>query len=214
MRKTNFLPEIKNIFSNLKRKYKRIPSFLQWKQVFKVLTKREKNLFLIFFIGALGSITFLGLNFYLENTEVEPAPGSVYVEGVVGHPRFINPILVNNDVDRDLIELLFSGLMKYDENGEIILDLAKDYEVREEGRVYEFLLKEDIFWHDNTPFSVDDIIFTIKAIQNSDYKNPERGNWLGVEVKKISERTVRFELKESYGPFLERTTLKILPQHI
>jgi len=214
MEKINFLARTKNAFLNFKKKYRRFPSLSQWKRAFKVLTKQEKILFLVFFIGGLGAVVFLSLNFYLENTEIKPAPGATYIEGTVGQPGFINPILADSNTDRDLIELLFSGLMKYNKKGEVVPDLAKHYEIKEEGRVYDFLLKENIFWHDNAPFSVEDIIFTIQIIQDSDYKNPERANWLGVKVEKISDKTVRFRLEEPYGPFLERTTLKILPKHI
>jgi len=137
------------------------------------------------------------------------------VEGIVGSPRFINPLYGSTqDVDRDLVQLLFSGLMKYDEKGEIVTDLAKNLSVENGGKTIIVNLKENIFWHDEKPFRADDIVFTIQALKDPAYKSPVRANWVGVEVLKVSELQVRFELREPYAPFIERLTLPILPAHI
>jgi len=195
--------------------FKKWPSKNQWRQFFKVLTKKEKIIFSIFLGLFLISFTFLSFSFYFQNTELKPAFGGVYTEGVVGFPRFINPIYgVTSDADRDLIEILFAGLMKYDENGKLVPDLAKTYKIKEEGKVYEFYLKENIFWQDGTPITARDVIFTIKAIQNPDCKSPLRASWIGIEVEKISERGITFQLKNPYSAFLENATLKIVPEHI
>lgn len=191
------------------------PSRSQWGQFFKVLDKKEKIIFFVFLSFGIFSFLFLSINFYLKNTEIIPAKGGIHIEGVVGSPRFINPIYAPAyDVDRDLTELIYSGLVKYDKNGKIIPDLAKDYKILEEGKVYEFYLKENLLWQDSQPLTVDDLVFTIKSIQNPSLKSPIRASWLGVKVEKISELTVRFELKNPSAVFLENCTLKILPKHI
>jgi hypothetical protein len=59
------------------------PSFSQWKQIFKVLKKKEKITFLCFFVLALGSLGFLTTDFYINHTNVAPALGGTYIEGVV-----------------------------------------------------------------------------------------------------------------------------------
>ena len=137
------------------------------------------------------------------------------IEGIVGSPRFINPLYGSTqDVDRDLVQLLFSGLMKYDTGGQIVVDLAKNITVENGGKTIIVNLKENIFWHDEKPFVADDIVFTIQALKDPAYKSPVRANWVGVEVSRVSELRVRFELREPYAPFVERLTLPILPAHI
>jgi len=171
-------------------------------------------MFFLFLFLALSSFVFLSVNFYFKNTEIKLAPGGIYVEGVIGSPRFINPIYTPlNDVDRDLTELLFSGLMKYNSKGEIVSDLA-NCNTEEEGKIYECHLKGNIIWHDGEKLTSDDVIFTIKTIQDPEYESPLRINWLGIEVEKISDLGIRFKLKNPYSPFLETLTLKILPKHI
>ncbi|MCX6759670.1 MAG: ABC transporter substrate-binding protein [Candidatus Nealsonbacteria bacterium] len=191
------------------------PSKLQWRQFFKVLSKKEKIVFFVFLFLAFSSFLFLSNNFYLKNTEIKPAKGGTYIEGVVGSPRFINPLYSQtNDVDRDLTELIYSGLMKHNEEGKVVIDLAKEYKIIEDGKIFEFYLKENLLWSDGKSLTADDVIFTIKTIQDPSSKSPIRASWLGVKVEKISDLGIRFELKNSSAVFLENCTLKIMPKHI
>jgi len=190
------------------------PTKSQRRQFFKTLTKKEKTALFVFFLLFFFSSSFLLLNFYFKNTEKVPAQGGTFIEGIIGQPRFINPVYANSDVDRDLAQLIFSGLMKYDENLNIVPDLAERYEIGPEGKVYKFYLKENLLWQDKAPLTVDDIIFTIKTIQNPDFKSPLQANWVGVEIEKINELEIKFTLKKSYGAFIENCTLGILPKHI
>ena len=202
---------------NFEKKYGalKFPKTFQLRQFFKALEKKEKIVFLSLLFLFLFSAAFLSLNFYFKNTELQPAYGGTYTEGLIGQPKFINPIYASvNDVDRDLTEIIFSGLMKYSPNGEIVPDLAKEYEIREAGKVYELALREGVFWHDGQPFSADDVIFTVKIIQDPNYNSPLRALLFGVEVDRIDNFRVRFRLKNPYAPFLETLTFKVLPKHI
>ena len=175
------------------------PSKKQWSRLFKVLSKKERLFFIVCCSLVLSSSLVLGRSFYLNNTEIEPAIAGEYSEGMIGQPRFINPIYVSsNDVDRDLVEILFSGLMKYNGQGEIVLDLAESYNVKDEGRTFEFYLKDNIFWSDGHKFTSEDVIFTIETIQDPSYKSPLRANWLGVELERISEKGIRFKLQKPH----------------
>lgn len=161
------------------------------------------------------SFIFLSTDFYLTYTKVVAASGGLYKEGLVGQPRFINPVYgQTNDIDRDLIELVFSGLMKYDNNGKLVTDLADSYTISDDGKTYDFKLKNNIFWQDGQPITAEDVSFTIQTIQNPDYKSPLRANWLDVTAEIISEKEIRLRLKSPYSSFLETCTVKIIPKHI
>ena len=200
-------------FLNHFKKY--FPTLGQWGQFFNALSKREKIAFFIFFGLAIFSGIFLNLNFYFKNTEIVPAFGGVYREGLIGQPRFINPLyLSTQDVDRDLVELLFPGLMKYNEKGELVKDLIKEYKIKENGKVFEVSLRDNVFWHDGKPLTADDVIFTVNLIQDPQYQSPLRIKWFGIGIEKISDNTLLFKLPEKYSGFLENLTLKIIPKHI
>ncbi|OGZ18704.1 MAG: hypothetical protein A2175_00235 [Candidatus Nealsonbacteria bacterium RBG_13_42_11] len=195
------------------------PSGSQWRQFFKVLSRKEKKIFFVFLFLAVFSLLLLFFTFYFKHTEIVPDDDGIYIEAVIGSPRFINPLYAaTSDVDRDLTELIYSGLMKYDaaatELNKIIPDLIKEYKISEDGKVYEFYLKDNLLWSDGAPLTADDVVFTIKTIQNPSFKSPIRASWLGVEVEKISDSGIRFELKNPSTVFLENCTLKILPQHL
>lgn len=182
--------------------------------IWRALSKRERFViyFLIFII--LGSLSSLGIKFYYTNTHIAPARGGTHIEATLGIPRFINPALSQiSDVDRDITRLVYAGLMKYNKDGKIIKDLAESYTI-EDNKVYTFKLKDRILWHDGELLTADDILFTIRLIQDPKYASPVRLNWQGVEVEKIDDRTITLKLTSPYSPFLENATLGILPKHI
>lgn len=162
--------------------------------------------FLLFFVSLV--------SFYFLKTKVVPAYGGEITEGIITQPRFINPLYADNDTDRDLVELIFSGLLKYDQKGNLVNDLIDDYQIKEEGKVYEFKLKDNIFWHDGKKITADDVIFTIQIIKNPTYRTPLIISWFDVEIQKLSEDSFLFRLKQPYNSFLENCTIKILPKHI
>ncbi|KKQ76215.1 MAG: hypothetical protein US98_C0045G0003 [Parcubacteria group bacterium GW2011_GWC1_38_6] len=193
----------------------KFPTFSQWKQVFKVLTGKEKILFSVLLVLFLSSLIFVLSSLYLNNTIVVADKGGSFAEGVVGYPRFINPLYSDiSDVDKDIAQILFSGLMKYDNNGDLVPELAQGYKILEGGKAFEVTLKENLSWQDGDALTANDVLFTIETIQNPDYKSPLRASWVGVTVKKVSESVLRFELRESSVVFLENLTLKILPSHV
>lgn len=143
-----------------------------------------------------------------------PMEGGALSEGIVGSPRFVNPVLAFSDTDRDLVSLVYSGLMRKSANGEIIPDLAESYEISKDGLTYTFVLKENLSFHNGVGLSADDVLFTIEQVNDPVIKSPRKGNWEGVVVQKIDERTIKFTLRKPYSSFLENTTLGILPKDI
>lgn len=143
-----------------------------------------------------------------------PKPGDEIKEGILGTPRFVNPALASSDADRDLVSLVYSGLMKKDTAGNLTPDLAEKYEVTDNGLTYTFILKDEIYFHDGTQVTADDVLFTIEKIKDPTIKSPRKSNWDGVSAEKVDDRTIAFRLKQPYASFLENTTLGVLPKHI
>ncbi|TAL49178.1 hypothetical protein EPN83_01400 [Patescibacteria group bacterium] len=164
----------------------------------------------IFVLSGIGLVLKTNGNFLVE----VPERGGHLTEGIIGSPRFVNPVLALSDADRDLSFLVYSGLLRPTPDGELIPDLAERYEISEDGKTYTFFLKPNARFHDGQLVSADDIKFTIEKIQDPAVKSPKRGNWDGVVVEKVSEREIRFTLKQPYAPFLENMTVGILPSHI
>lgn len=192
-----------------------IPKLQQIKYISHFLKPKEKFIIKTFWSIILFSFIFLALRFYFVHLQLLPAKGGEYTEGLVGSPKFVNPVLASaNEVDLDISQLIFSGLMRYDENQKLIPDLATDYQLSADQKTYTFSLKKNIKWHDGESLNADDIVFTIETIQNPEYKSPLYSSFKGVKCEKIDENQVRFILNEPYSPFPSLLTVGILPKHI
>ncbi len=143
-----------------------------------------------------------------------PAEGGNLREGVIGYPRYINPLLTVTDSGRDLSALIYSGLLKTEDGGELVPDLAKSYTISSDELTYDFILKDNITFHDGTPVTAYDVEFTVNKALDPAIKSPKAANFDGVTVKAISDKEVQFVLKKPYAPFLQNLTLGILPKHI
>lgn len=143
-----------------------------------------------------------------------PAYGGTLVEGEVGPVRFINPVLTLSQADEDMSALVYSGLTRALPDGSIVPDLASSYTISEDGTTYTFALRPNAIFHDGKPLTSADVIFTVQTIQKPEIKSPYRANWEGVVASAPDAHTVVFKLPHAYAPFLQNTTLGILPQHL
>jgi peptide/nickel transport system substrate-binding protein len=174
----------------------------------------EKSVFsLLLIIALITAFTTISSVNSLFLTEI-PKKGGSLTEGLIGTARYINPTLAFSDTDRDLSSLVYSGLLKAKPDGTFVPDLASDYSISDDGKTYTFNIRENAVFHDGAKVTADDILFTIQKIQDPSLKSPKRANWDGVSVEKISDKTIQFTLKQTYVPFIENTTLGILPKHI
>jgi peptide/nickel transport system substrate-binding protein len=149
--------------------------------------------------------------------EVKPATGGIYTEGLVGSLERLNPVLdFYNPVDRDLDYLLFSGLLRFDARGLPQNDLVESMGISQDGKNYNFSLRQDVVFHDGTPLTSEDVVFTIDLMRNEKIPVPDdvRALWNDIEVEALDEYTLQFRLPEPYAPFLDYLTFGILPKHL
>jgi peptide/nickel transport system substrate-binding protein len=182
--------------------------------VVKKMNPAERIMFTIgsIIVVVSGIMLLVKVNSYFL-VEVPSLGGSI-TEGLVGSPRFINPILAISDTDKNISSLVYSGLLKVNEEGKYTEDLAESYGVSSDGRTYEFKIRENAYFHDGKRVTSDDVIFTINKIVDPVIKSSKQPGWAGVSVEKIDDKTIRFFLSKPYTPFLESLTLGILPKHI
>lgn len=161
------------------------------------------------------SCIFLVHAYYLNGTTEQPTRGGDYREGMVGFPQYLNPVLAaSNDTDRDLSRIIYSSLFKQNKNNELVGDLVDRYEIGDFGKIIDIWLKDNVLWHDGEKLTAEDVIFTIKTIQDPAFKSPLRPNLSGVTVEQMEDGYIRFTLKSYYAPFLQNLTFGILPKHL
>ena len=185
---------------------------------FGAVVRFERWIVILLVLTFAGSLAVLLTRFYYESTVLVPTEGGTYIEGSVGNLQPLNPwFTVQNDVNRDIVSLVFAGLLKYNpENKKIEGDLG-DLEISKDGRLYTVKLKEGLFWHDTTPekphpVTADDVVFTFTTVQDPSFPSSLlRQNFRGVTVEKLDDRTVLFKLAEPYAFFESNLTLGLLP---
>ena len=178
-----------------------LPSKNEVKKAVSHFSKREYFVFLgfliIFCISTLIILQKINKSFMVN----VPLQGGSITEGIVGTPRFVNPVLAFSDADNDLVSLIYSGLMRKNTDGTLTPDLVSKYETSKDGLTYTFTLRDKIYFHDNKAVTADDVVFTIDKIKDPVIKSPKKGNWDGVSVEKIDEKTIKFTLKQPYASY-------------
>lgn len=197
----------------IKRGFEALPPFIN--KLFDSLAFWERMILLVLLMVFLGSLSWNLVRTYYRTTISVPAYGGTYVEGIVGKPEYLNPVLSeNNNTDADLTSLIYSGLMRHDGEQNLINDVASGWQLSEDKMQYTISLREDAAFHDGTPLTADDVLFTINMIQNPRYKSPLLPNWVNVDVRAEGRYQVVFTLKKPFVPFLHNLTFGILPKHI
>lgn len=189
---------------------------LRWlREIPKRFTRNERLSFIGLLLVLLFTLTLNANRFYKNHTVEKPARGSKYTEGLVGEPRYINPLLATTQTDKDLSRLIFSGLYKLDAEGHLSPDLADgDVQISPDGKQYTIKIKPNLKWHDGQPITADDVVFTIQLLQNQDYKSPYRNLWQNIQVQRIDDLQIKISNPNISAPFLTNLTLGILPRHI
>ena len=142
-----------------------------------------------------------------------PMNGGSVTEGIIGMPTLVNPVLAISDADKDLVSLVYSGLVRRQPDGTYIPDLAESYTISPDGLTYTFILRKDAKFHDGVKVTANDVVYTIDKIKDPTVKSPRVG-WNVVSVEKKDDRTIVFTLNKAYISFLDNMTLGILPEHI
>ncbi|MCJ7513793.1 MAG: ABC transporter substrate-binding protein, partial [Anaerolineales bacterium] len=149
--------------------------------------------------------------------ELLPQKGGSYVEGLMGSVVRLNPVLdYANQADRDVDRLLYSGLVRFDSRGVPEPDLAESWAVSADATLYTFTLRPDATWHDGLPVTSDDVIYTFSKMQDEDFPGPEdlRELWSEINIIRLDDRNVQFQLPEPFAPFMDYLALGLLPEHL
>ena len=178
------------------------------------LPKKERATFwLLFWVFAISLLALLARLNSMFLVEV-PTRGGSFTEGILGGPAFINPVVADADPDRDMVALIYSGLLRQLRDGSLSLDLASGYTVSDDGLIYTVTLRDNAVFHDGKPVTADDVVFTIEKIKDPSIGSPARASWSGIGVEKIDNRTVAFSLGNAYALFPENLMIGIIPKHV
>lgn len=143
-----------------------------------------------------------------------PVRGDTLILGIVS-PMVLNPVLFTDVPSGLIIGTVFSGLVKVNDRLEFEPDLAHSWEVSEDGLVWTFHLRQDVHWHDGTPFTADDVLFTFETIMDPATITVRRGDYEKVEKWEVVDPyTFRVTFSEPFAPALQAFAMGIIPKHL
>ena len=151
-----------------------------------------------------------------EPKDEGPTQGGSVVLGTSGEPVTFNGNYSQDSASSDVIDLLFAGLMRSNENLEVIPSIAVDFpEISEDGLEWVYTLNQGVKFHDGTELTAEDVEFTYSIFKHEDYSGPRAGSFSNLEkVETVDKYKVKFTLSEADARFPTLVTYPILPKHI
>jgi peptide/nickel transport system substrate-binding protein len=168
-------------------------------------------------LGAIILVAVLFVAFVDPFTDEDQEEVTSYTEAIVGASLHVNPLLVyQSDADRDLSELVFSGLTRLSNDGTPEPSLAESWDISNDNTTYTFHLRQGVTWHNGEEFTAEDVAFTYGVLADPALQgDPDQAAlWQSVDCSATEPLTIVCELPEPYSPFLSYTTVGILPEHI
>jgi len=95
-----------------------------------------------------------------EGKESSPVFGDTILVGSGADAVNLLPVLASDSTSSSINGLIYNGLVRYGKNLEIEGDLAESWEISPDHRTLTFHLRKGIKWHDGTPFTSADVLFT------------------------------------------------------
>lgn len=151
-----------------------------------------------------------------ENGSAEPAYGDVLIEGTIGEPSVLIPMLAGDSASHNIAGMIFNGLVKYDTDLSVIGDLAESWEISSDGLVITFHLRKGVKWFDGVEFTADDVMFGFKTIIDEKTPTAYKEDFLQVKKAEVLDKyTFRAIYEKPFAPALTSWSfLVVLPKHL
>ncbi|MBI4713034.1 MAG: hypothetical protein HY762_07025 [Planctomycetes bacterium] len=130
-----------------------------------------------------------------------------------GPPKTLLPVNVESTVAQPLLQLIYNGLLKMNQEMSLIPDLAESYEMSDDGLVWTFHLRPGVRFHDGIEMSADDVAFTYKIMKETPSFR-QRCYTMIARVELPDRYTVKVVLSQPFGISATALIEPILPKHL
>ena len=129
-------------------------------------------------------------------------------------PDFLDPHFSESADTETMMNNVFEGLLGVDAKGEFVPVLAKDYTVSEDNLVYTFTLKDNVVFHNDTPMTADDVIYSYNRLSGLNGEPALSSKFETVTaITKLDDLTVQFTLSTPTSSFLSGCTDAVIPEN-
>ncbi len=155
----------------------------------------------------------------LAADDVTPQAGGTLVRRLDADIVSLNPILASSRWDRYVAYYLFTPMVYFDANLQVIPGLAEKWEVSPDGKQYTFHINPAATFSDGSPVRASDVLFTLKKIVDPQTEAPQiAGGYEKLDLRAtrvVDERTITIVFKEALAPQLPRfNDLLVIPEHV
>jgi peptide/nickel transport system substrate-binding protein len=143
---------------------------------------------------------------------VSPASAAVKTLriGLEAYPIRFDPRLATDVASGRLSQLIFNGLVGRDQAFAPVPELASSWE-NPKPTEYLFHLKPGVTFHDGSPCTAADVVFTYRTILDESFGSPKKGSFEVItKVEAVDPLTVRFTLREPFAPFLPNVAVQAI----
>ncbi|MCX8021547.1 MAG: peptide-binding protein [Syntrophorhabdaceae bacterium] len=145
----------------------------------------------------------------------KPAFGDTIITGSIGEPSNLIPILASDSPSHEVASYIYNGLVKYDKNLNIVGSLAESWDISKDNLTITFHLRKGVRWHDGTPFTAHDVMYTYKVIVDPKTPTAYSGDFLLVkEAKVLDDYTFRVTYGRPFASALISWGTAVMPRHL
>lgn len=143
--------------------------------------------------------------------------GGTAVFRILGEPSAFIPFVAGDTIYGLVSVVLTEPIVRLGLDNQWEPKLAESWEISDDGTVYTFHLREDAMWHDGTPVTSDDVIFTYNLVMDVEagiaFRTQQLISGEPVVYEKVDDRTFQVILPEPFAPYLSFMITPV-PKHI
>ena len=148
----------------------------------------------------------------VQEPQGEKTYGGTVVVGIQQDIDGLDPHKANSAGTKEILFNIFEGLVKPDENGNLIGAVASDYTISEDGLVYTFTLREGIKFHNGNLVTCEDVKYSLERVSGLLDGVPLMATMKAVQsVDILDEKTVQVTIGEANPELLYSFTAAIIP---
>lgn len=148
-------------------------------------------------------------------------PTGQVIIGFSQEPTVFNPHLLHIEVDEGVHFAVFDPLFNVDPDGKFTPALATEVPTVENGGIsadgldWKVKLRDDVKWHDGTPFTAEDVKFTLELLVDPDFRSWRRTGHEHVrDIKVVSPTEITWRMDKPFAPYPSiLASTFIVPKH-
>ena len=187
------------------------------------LLNKQLNLTVLNYLSSLVIMLFL---FSCSQKQEEDRSHMVFRYNEYGSITSLDPAFSRNLPNIWATTHMFNSLVQLNDDLEIIPDLAEQWTISSDGLVYEFRIREDVFFHQHPAFgksktrkvNASDFAFSLKRLLDPQLASP--GGWVLQNVERIeakNDQLLIITLKQPFPAFLGLLSMRycsVVPKEI